>query len=211
MRKLNQRGLINPLLIPLVISVLALIGVSVIAFMYYGNYVDQRDNVNQKISDAVEVANAKQKKELDAQFAEQEKLPNKVYTSPEIYGSVKLSYPKTWGAFVSDTGSSMDFYAHPNFVPSKGVNYALRMSVTDRTFAKEVQAYDAKVKKGDLTAVSITVSKTTGTRLDGLLQTDQAGSLVMFPLRDKTLKIWTENKDYQGDFENTLKNLSFVP
>lgn len=211
MRKLNQRGLINPLVIPLVLSVLALIGVSVVAFMYYGNYVDQRDNVNQKITDAVEVANAKQKKELQAEFVEKEKEPNKVYTSPEIYGSVKLSYPKTWGAFVSESGSGIEFYAHPNYVPAKGVNYALRMSVTDRNFAKEVKTYDQSVKKGELTAVSITTSKTTGTRLDGLLKKDQAGTIAIFPLRDKTLRVWTENRDYQGDYENTLKNLSFVP
>lgn len=211
MKKLNQEGSINPLLIPLIFSVLALIGVSVLAFMYYGNYVDQRDNVDQKITVAVEDANAAQKKKLEAEFVEQEKQPNKNYTSPSIYGSVKLNYPKTWGAYVSDTGSTLDFYAHPNYVPAKGVNYALRMSVTSKSFATEIKTYDQKVKQGDLKAVSITASNTTGTRLDGLLQKDQSGTLVLFPLRDKTLKIWTENRDYQGDFENVLKNLTFVP
>lgn len=211
MLKLNQKGVLNPLLIPLILAVLVMIGTSVTTYMYYTNFVDQRDNVNAKISSAVELAETKQREELELEFDEKEKLPNKSYTSPTIYGSVKLTFPKTWSSFVTDSGTSLDYFGHPNFVPSKNVNYALRMNISDRDFANEVKTYEAKVKKGELKASSITVSETTGTRLDGLLKKDQDGILVLFPLRDKVLKVWTENKDFKADFENVLKTLTFEP
>ncbi|MCB9823129.1 hypothetical protein H6800_02545 [Candidatus Nomurabacteria bacterium] len=211
MVKLNNKGLINPLLIPLVLSALVMVGFAISTYVYYTNFVDQRDNVNQKISNAVEIAETEQREKLDKDFAEREKIPNKTYTSPSIYGSVKLTFPKTWSSFVTDTGSSIDYYGHPDYVPSKGVNYALRMNVSTKKFASEIKSYDAEVKKGDLKAVSITVSGTTGTRLDGLLKKDQQGTMVIFPLRDKTLKVWTENKDFAADFESVLKQLTFVP
>ncbi|MBP9738299.1 hypothetical protein KBD20_01280 [Candidatus Saccharibacteria bacterium] len=211
MNKLNQKGGISPLLIPLILSLLVVIGVSVAAFIYYGKYVDQRDNVDAKVETAVEIAESEQKTKLEAEFTEKEKVPNRTYTSPSVYGTVKLVFPKTWSGYVVDSGSSLDYVGHPEYVPSKGINYALRMNVSDKKFANEVKSYEALVKKGDLKAVSITVSGTTGTRLDGLLKKDQEGTLVLFPLRDKTLKVWTENKDYKADFENVLKNLTFVP
>ncbi|MCA9309196.1 hypothetical protein KC973_02370 [Candidatus Saccharibacteria bacterium] len=208
---MNQRGIMNPLLIPLILAGLLCIGMSVATYLYYTKFVDQRDNVDAKIERAVDLATTDQKTKLETEFREKEKLPNKTYTTPSIYGSVKLTFPKTWSSFVNDSGSTLDYYAHPDVVPSKGVNYALRMSVSEKQFATEAKRYEQLVKRGDLTAQSITVAGTTGTRFDGLLKKDQEGILVMFPLRDTTLKVWTENKDYKGDFESILKLLTFVP
>jgi hypothetical protein len=125
-----------------------------------------------------------------------------------------MTYPKTWSAYVrqGSGGTDLDFYAHPKFVPSDNVNYALRMSVVNREFSNEIKSYDSQVKQGDLKAGSVKVSGVKGVRLDGFLKKDQEGSMVIFPLRDKTLRVWTENKEYRGDFNNTvLKKLSFIP
>jgi len=211
MRKLNQDGILNPLLIPLILVALVMVGACVTSFMYFSKYADQRDNVNQKISAAVETAQVEQKTKLDTVYAEKDKIPYKTYTTPSVYGSIKLTFPKTYSSFINDTGSNLDFYAHPNYVPSKGVNYALRMSISDKVFASEMKSYESAVKKGDLKATSITVVGVTGTRLDGLLKKDQTGIIAVFPLRDKVLKVWTENLDYRADFEQTLKTLTFSP
>lgn len=211
MVKLNNKGLINPLLIPLVLSALVMVGLGISTYVYYTNFVDQRDNVNKKIDSAVEIAETEQREKLDKDFAERVKIPNRTFTTPSIYGSVKLTFPKTWSSYVDDTGNMIDYYGHPEYVPSKGVNYALRLNVSTKKFANEIKSYDQDVKKGDLKAVSITISGTTGTRLDGLLEKDQQGTMVIFPLRDKTLKVWTENKDFGPDFEAILKQLTFVP
>lgn len=213
MRKLNQTGILNPLVIPLLISVIVLIVASVMAVMYYGKFVDQRDNNQPRIDAAVEAAEDKQKDELEADFAEREKLPTRSYTSPSELGSVKLSFPKTWSSYVNVNGNvGIEYYGHPNYVPAKDVNYALRMSVISRAFSDEMKTYEAALKKGDLKATSVQVAGVKGSRLDGFLKKDQEGSLVVFPLRDKTLKVWTENVEFRGDFDKiVLPALTFVP
>jgi len=48
--------------------------------------------------------------------------------------------------------------------------------------------------------------------LVGQIINGKKGSMVMFPLRDKTLKVWTEADQFVGDFNNSvLPNLTFVP
>lgn len=212
MHKLNQKGLINPLLVPLVLAVILLLAASGLSVYYYSQYVEQKDSNQPLIDAAVATAEEKQQDKLEAEFTEREKQPNKSYVAPSEFGSVRLQFPKTWSSYVETRGGDIDYYGHPNYVPESGVNYALRMSVTTRPFATEIKAYDNEVKKGELKASAIQISGTTGTRLDGMLTKDQQGAMVIFPLRDKTLKVWTENNDFKGDFDNiVLKSLTFVP
>lgn len=212
MLKLNKEGAFNTLAIPLVIAVVAAIGFGVLAYMNYANYVDQRDNNQPKIKAAVSTAEAKQKATLEAEFKEREKEPNESYTSPSEFGSVKVAYPKTWSAYVSTSTAQLNFYAHPAYVPATDVNYALRMSVDPMQFASSIRAYDSLVKDGKLKASSIKIAGVKGVRLDGFLKPDQEGTMVIFPLRDKTLRVWTENKQYRGDFNNiVIKKLTFSP
>lgn len=213
MRKLNQQGIMNPLTIPLVLAVVVLLVSAGMAVLYYTKFVEQRDNNQPFIEEAVAKAEETQKAKLESEFTEREKIPTKNYTSPAELGTVKLVFPKTWSSYVDTSKSGgMDYYGHPNYVPSGNVNYALRMNVTDRPFATEVKAYDSAVKKGELKATAVRVSGTTGTRLDGFLKKDQEGSMVVFPLRDKTLRVWTESKEFTQDYNAiVLKALTFVP
>lgn len=213
MLTLNKKGFLNPLLIPLILAVVVLLVTSALSVSYYTKYTQQRDENQPIIDKAVSDAEGAQKTKLEAEFTEREKLPTKSYTTPSELGSVKLTFPKTWSSYVVHTSSStLDYYGHPNYVPSTGVNYALRMSILSRAFSNELKSYDSIVKKGDLNASAIRASGVTGTRLDGFLEKDKEGSMVIFPLRDKTLKIWTESKDYRSDFDNiVLKNLTFSP
>jgi hypothetical protein len=56
------------------------------------------------------------------------------------------------------------------------------------------------------------VSGVSGARIDGEINKGQDGSLVVLPVRDKVLYVWTEDKTYIADFNNiVLKNLSFIP
>lgn len=212
-KKLDQTGILNPLVIPLIVAGIVLVIASVMAVVYYGKFVDQRDNNQPVIDSAVKDAQDAEKTKLEADFAAREKLPNKVYISPSALGTVNITYPKTWSSYViNTTGTDMEFYAHPNYVPSANTNYALRMSVVNQPFSSQIKTYDPQVKRGDLKASSVQISGVQGSRLDGFLKPSQEGSMVLFPLRDKTLKVWTENTDFRGDFDNiVLKNLTFVP
>lgn len=212
-KKLDQKGSLDPFIIPLVLAVVFLIAAGGVAVMYYSKYIEQKDNNRPIIEAAVAKAEQTQKEKLETEFTEREKIPTKNYTSPTEFGSVKLNFPKTWSSMVSlGKGADIEYYGHPNYVPAENVNYALRMSVVKKSFAAEIKSYDSQVKKAELKATAIQISGVTGTRLDGFLEKDQEGSMVVFPLRDKTLKVWTESKEFRPDFDNiVLKNLTFVP
>jgi hypothetical protein len=203
----------NIFLILFIITGILMIAAAVFAVIYYGKYAQQRDANQPIIEAAVKEAETAQKSKLEAEFVEREKLPTKTYTSPSEFGTIKLAMPKTWSQYV-DTKSSgqIQFYAHPSFVPADGVNYALRMSVMDQDYAAEIKKYESAIKKGDLSSSSAQIAGVTGIRIDGQLKKDQTGSMVVFPLRDKTLRVWTENVEFKGDFDNiVLKALTFVP
>jgi len=59
------------------------------------------------------------------------------------------------------------------------------------------------------------VPSVAGTRLSGqIFSSSKAapGTIVLVPMRDKTLEIWTESNDYLPDFNTyILPNLSFSP
>ena len=70
---------------------------------------------------------------------------------------------------------------------------------------------DDLLKKGKVTAKSVTVSGIGGTRFEGQIDDEQTGSMIFIPLRDKTLTIWTESGDYTNDFNTIIERLSVVP
>ena len=47
---------------------------------------------------------------------------------------------------------------------------------------------------------------------ENYLNGDKQGTMIILPVRDKTLKIWTEGNEFVGDLDKIiLANLSFVP
>lgn len=213
----NQNGFVNPLTIALVVTTLlmALLGATTIIF--YGRYTDHRDNVDAKVAEAVEAAKTQQAEELNAEFQEELKKPNKTYTSPSALGSIEITYPRTWGAYIiEDEGgrTGLDGYFHPGYVPDvrSDTRFAVRMTLDNESYADAVDGYDRDVEDGSLNAKAITINDVKGVRFDGDIDRDVNGSLVVLPLRDKTLKIWTENPDNKSDFESIiLENLKFNP
>ncbi len=71
---------------------------------FYNDFVDQRDNNQPKIEAAVETATLEQKNELEAEFTEREKEPFKTITSPSEFGSIRLTFPKTWSSYIASSG-----------------------------------------------------------------------------------------------------------
>ena len=68
------------------------------------------------------------------------------------------------------------------------------------------------------TARTIIIGKTDdfagyeGVRVDGQLSDTINGSVVIFKVRDKTLRIFCDSQDYISDFDNTiLTSLRFEP
>ncbi len=180
---------------------------------------DYKNNVDQKIADSNIIAVEKAETAKDAEFIEREKSPVRTYVGPATYGSLTFNYPKTWSVYVEEEtgGTVLDLFAFPNVVPGvqNDQTYALRTEIVSSSYDTEVKKYDSKVKNGDVTSAAfrpVLVPSTLGVRIDGLLEKDVQGSMVILPLRDRTIKIYTEIPQFVGDFNDiVLPTLTFVP
>lgn len=212
MKKLNTQGAMNALLIPLILVVVLFIAAGAFGLWAFMGREDYKNNVQQKIDAAVGVAQKQTEAKDAADYAEKEKRPLQSYKGPAAYGSVVIMYPKTWSAYVSEKTSGatpIDAYFNPDVVPGidSGASYALRAQVLNNSYSQELKKYDALVKSGKLKAtpyVPAKVQTVTGMRLDGEISSGKTGAMVIVPMRDKTLKLWTESDVYLGDFNNII-------
>ncbi|HEX3568111.1 MAG TPA: hypothetical protein VHT70_00345 [Candidatus Saccharimonadales bacterium] len=222
MIKQQEVGAINVLLIPLILVVLLFFGAAGFGYWAFAGRQDYKNNVDKKIS--VAVATAKQQTQaVDAQqYAEREKQPFNTYHGPQAFGSLIVQYPKTWSAYVAEDSTNnnpIDGYYYPGFVPNltdPNSSYALRVQVTQESYSDVLAQYTGLLQDNKVSISPVTLPKVpnvTGSRIDGQVTPQKQGSMVVLPLRNMTLKIWTEDS---GQFENDfntyiLPNLIFSP
>lgn len=215
----TQRGSVATIVTIAVLAV-GFVGAGAIAVWAMAGRADYKNNVDQKVASAV-AENTKKVKDEDAKaYAIESQKPLKTYVGPEAYGSVNLSYPKNWSVYVAASASNLpvDLYANPDAVPgvtSETSSYALRMQIASQSYATAVKQYASSQQKGAVTIKPYVLPKNTsvtGVRIDGQLTDKKKGSLVLLPLRDKTLKIWVESSTYTSQFEEfILPNAHFTP
>jgi hypothetical protein len=210
------------LVVTIVILTLLFLLSAVLAGVFFVQMQDYKNNSDQKSAEAVVLAKEKQKKELEQVFAEQAKEPLVNYTSPADLGSVVVAYPKTWSAYINEKGSTqpLDAYFHPNYVPAssggsnESFNYALRAQILQQNYQTVADEYKDEIKAGKVTVTPLTglPAGGTGIRVDGEIASKKNGSLIIIPVRDKVLKVWTEGDQFKNDFNNfVLKNLKYNP
>jgi hypothetical protein len=202
----------------------AIFGILFLIMSVFGTWAflgrqDYKNNVDEKISNASAVAVKQAETAKDAEFQELEKSPVRTYKGPVTYGSLTFSYPKTWSIYAiqGTSGTVLDLFAFPLVVP--GVNqeqiYALRAEITSSTYDVEVKNFDNSIKNGEVRATAYSpesVSGILGLRLDGAIKIDVQGAMVILPLRDRTIKIYTEIPEFIGDFDSiVLPTLTFIP
>lgn len=219
--KHNQDGALNVLLIPFILALLFLSGAGAFGVWAYMSRQDYKLNTDKKVDSAVVLAKQQESTSKDKEFVEVQKNPLRTYNGPEAFGSLNLSYPKTWSAYVLDTGVGafpVDGYFFPLIVPSvtdPTSTYALRIQVQNRKYSDVLQIYQGNVKTGKATIAPYQlpkVSDVVGVRVEGQVTPTKTGSMIIMPLRDKTLEIWTEGTGFAKDFnENVLPNITFSP
>lgn len=191
----------------------------VFGFWAFMSRQDYKTNVDAKIEEANILAVQEAETAKDAEFVEKEKLPTRTYRGPETYGSVSYEYPKTWSIYAEEavSGTVLDLYAFPGVVPGidNKQSYALRLEITSSSYDSEVKKFQSSVDKGEATSVAFRPDKVPsvlGVRIDGQIDNEKTGSVVILPLRDRTIKIYTELPQFTGDFNNiVLPTLNFVP
>lgn len=184
------------------------------------NMMDYKSNSDKKSEEAVAKALTEQKTKLDAEYAEKEKTPFENYVADSEFGALALSYPKNWELYVDSRGSgtsaSIDGYAFPGYVPSVSGDklFALRFQVSSRDYESELKAFDAAIKNSTVKVSAYRLDKVNGqlgSRVEGQITAKVKGVLYLFPLRGKTIKVWTENTDYTSDLDKIVKDLKYAP
>lgn len=216
----NHAGSINVLLIPLILIILLLMGVSGFGLWSYSEMQKYKFETDKIVATKVEIAKKETATEKDKEFSEKEKDPLKYYKGPEQFGGVTIKFPKTWSGYVDDSGKGtnpVDGYFQPMVVPNvqSGNNYALRLQVVSRNFNDEAKSYDNLVKTGRVKSSMYSnpnIPNVVGLKFEGDLTNNQKGIAVILPLRDKTVKLWTEADQYYEDYNKyILPNFTFTP
>lgn len=211
----REAGMTNPLLIAsIILGLFAALFAG--GFIWaYGEAQKYKNNSDSLVATAVTTAKKQQADEDQKQYLEQAKQPYKQLVSPDDYGRVSISYPKTWSVYVANGGKGgYEAYLNPDTVPSVTTMqpYAARLVIVNQKYETAVAAYDGLVKKGDLKSTPVMVNNFNGVRLDGKFSTTRSGSAVFFKVRDKTLMIATDIDSFKGDFDNVIiKSLDFNP
>ncbi len=219
-RKLDNAGAVSPLLLGLVAVILMFIIALFYGLNQKSKVSDYELNLGKKVATEVEAQKKLISDQKQAEFDEREKAPYKFWTSPTQYGSIKVGFPKTWSYYLSlsDVGGGgdkeVDLYAHPDYVPglASESKYALRLTLESTDYNQALEQYRRDSEEKKLSISTIQNSNVSGVKIRGSIGDEVNGTMVIFPIRDKVLSVWTESPDYEADFENiVLKNLSFIP
>lgn len=212
----HQSGAINGQLVIIISLLVVIVGLSGLSAWLYGQYTEQKSDVEGKIAVAEAEARKDQSEIEEEKYAEREKEPNREFAAPEDFGRLSFAYPKTWSVYVADDGSgrSSQFTAflNPITVPpvnSQTARFALRVSIENKQYDQVLESYRRSIEQGELTSKPISVNGHDGTRLDGSLARDIRGSAVLFKVRDKTITVFSEVDTFKADFEKIIKTIDF--
>lgn len=216
----SQRGSTNT------IVTISFLGLTLVAALVFGVWsFTERTKYKTSSDEIVAVAVKDNTKKVQAEdaikYAEAAKLPYKVWVGPAAFGSVEITYPKTWSVYndgLNTTSSPVNVYMHPDAVPTikdPGSSYALRVQVVPTAYSSTVSQFGGLQKTGKVSVSAYALPKNpadVGIKVTGQIASGKQGTMVVFPLRDKTLKIWTEVPAFQADFDNIiLPNARFSP
>jgi len=211
------------------IVIYAFLGVITIALLIFGltsftKMNKYKNNVNALINAAVNTAVQNTQASDDAKYQTEAKSPNKTYISPSADGSVKIVYPKTWSAYIIESqqnSSPVNAYFYPNFVPdvaNQANIFSLRMQVINTPYSQIMDQFTGQVSGGTIKIAAYipkNVPSVTGSIITGDVDSTEpntSGTLVVLPLRDKTIELWSENTAAQDDLNAiVLPNLTFTP
>jgi len=213
----KQEGSIS--LILAIVFGLFFLGASGFGLWAFSERQDFKNNVDQKVETAVTVAVQNAETAKDAEFVELEKLPTRVFTGSPTYGSLSFEYPKTWSVYAQEgtSGTVLDVYIHPGVIPGLQSKqpYALRAEILSTQYDTEVSKLLRFIEQGNITSEAFrpaALQNVLGLRVDGALDQDTTGSAVYLPLRDRTIRIYTESTEFLKDFnEIIIPSITFVP
>lgn len=213
----NQKGEVNILMIMVVFFTFTTLALAGIAIYYIRGYQKAQTTVDIQKSAAAEAAKAQQKQADEAAFAEAAKQPYRAYSAPSVLGAMTLSFPKTWNIYAEEnqgSGTQLNLFFNPEIVRADSTydgTYALRVTFEQQLYTESTKKRQNDIEKGLLRVQPITVQGVEGTRYTGQVTKERQGIMVILPIRDKTLTLWTESADYTADFDSIIEQLQISP
>ena len=183
----------------------------------FAGMVENQSDLDAKIEAATDVAVQKAEQDKEAEFTEREKNPFKTYKGSATYGSLEFDYPKSWSIYVetSDKSTILDFYAQPEFIPGfEDTKFAFRAQIVDTSYEQELSNYDKAAERGEVKVRAFRperVPEQLGVIIDGEIERDGQGRMILLPQRDKTIKLFTESQDYLNDFSKIIDSVVYIP
>lgn len=218
---LGQRGAINLLLVPLVIVVVLFFSAAGLAVWALSERSHYKNESDQEVAAAVQTAIEDTQATEAAKYAESAKKPYDTYIGPAPFGNITVNYPKTWSSYVVENergGNPVNGYFQPVTVPSvtdQDRNFALRIELVQNSYDTVLGQFKSTIEQAKATIAPYTLPKVpsvVGSRVEGQITPRKQGTMIILPLRNMTLKIWTESNDFKGDLDtHILPNFSFVP
>ncbi len=213
----GQKGSVSTILAA-VFAVL-FIGTAIFGVSAYSGQQDYKNNSDVKVEKAVAVAVEQANTKKDQEFATKKKSPVRSYVGSTTYGSLTFDYPKTWSVYVEEntSGTVLNLYANPNVVPDTNSDqpYALRVQITDSKYDSEAASITRDTQAGKTSVAAFRpekVQQALGLKAIGEIENKVNGILVLLPLRDRSIKIFTESQEFANDFNSIiLPSITFVP
>lgn len=220
-RRLDQQGAIDVLFIPFILVIIFFFGAAGFGIWAFMSREDYKNNSDQKSAIAVSAAIQRTQAADAKTYAEAAKNPLSKFTGPSDFGNVSVQYPRTWSAYaIQSSGNAslpIDAYfseGHVSDVNNNSSAFALRVQLVGQTYDQVMQAFQGQ-QQGQVTVAPYTLPKVPsviGSIVTGQIENQKQGTMVVLPLRNMTLKIWTDTPAYLPDLSNiVLPNLTFSP
>lgn len=214
---LNDHGEANLLVVMIIVLCLVVAGLGGLSLYYYSRMHTAVTTVEEQKQEAAGIAKEEQKKQDEADFIEREKEPYRLYEAPAVLGPVRVEFPKTWNVYAAEDEKAslqLDVFMYPGVVRAEKSTtdaYAFRLQLSRRLYPDTVAQYQKQVDKAVLNAQAVEISGIKGIRYNGQFKDNANGSIILLPIRDKTLLVWTESQVYIADFNQILTKVVFSP
>lgn len=134
--------------------------------------------------------------------------PFRSYRAPSGIAKFELRFPKNWSAEVTEDpeGSQpLRLIAHPDFIRAGADDetaHALVVTLLDQRSTSVLKQLN---EEEGLKASSVTVSGVAATRYEGVYEEGHNGAIVVIPLREKTLTVAAQDRQYLPQLAEILK------
>lgn len=217
---MNQRGEVNLHLLLTIFLGIGMVLFGALAVYAYMEREDAVNNLNVKIKAAVTKAVEAQKKQDSEENRKANDLPYRVYTADQLDGGFQLQIPKSWSLVANknaDPTTQLEILSNPNVVVDNQAQNAtntqgFKMLLLKKNQTEVVKNYDALVKQKKVTSKGVQVSGISATRFEGQIDNQRhTGVAIVFPVRDKTVVMITENMNYKDEFEKIVSTAKINP